>query len=118
MRTEYQDIVNFLIVYIKEAHPVDEWHMKENESAGVLYEQPKTMERRMEMAHTFVEETEVGASLLVDDITNPANACYAAWPERIYIIGADGRIAYKGGLGPGDFKPGEAEAFIRAEYLN
>jgi hypothetical protein len=30
-------------------------------------------------------------------------------PDRLYIIDAAGRVAYKGGRGPFGFKPGEME---------
>lgn len=46
------------------------------------------------------------------DIRNTANACYAAWPERLYVIGTDGRIAYKGGMGPFEFDTDELEQFL------
>jgi len=37
---------------------------------------------------------------------------FSAWPERIYIVGTDGRIAYQGGHGPYDFHPEEAQAAL------
>ena len=37
---------------------------------------------------------------------------YAALPERLYVVGGDGRIAYKGGMGPMFFKPAEWEEAI------
>jgi type I thyroxine 5'-deiodinase len=42
-----------------------------------------------------------------------AEKAYAAWPERIYIIERGGRIIYKGGLGPFEFKPEEAAEALR-----
>jgi hypothetical protein len=38
-------------------------------------------------------------------------------PERLYLIGRDGRIAYKGGVGPMFFQPGDWEQAI-AKYLD
>ena len=52
------------------------------------------------------------APTLVDDIRNTANACYAAWPERLYVIDTDGRVAYKGGMGPFQFDTDELEGFL------
>lgn len=105
-----------MIVYIKEAHPSDEWQMKSNEEEGVVYTQPKTMDERLNMAQTFVDQTEIGLPVLVDDISNTANACFAAWPERIYVIGTDGKIAYKGEPGPTGFDPDELDEFLQG-YL-
>jgi hypothetical protein len=42
-----------------------------------------------------------------------AEKAFAAWPERIYILGAGGRVLYKGGMGPFEFKPEEAEASLK-----
>ena len=113
LRQQYQSAANFLIVYIKEAHPEDEWQMESNVSSGVVFSQPKTMGERMEMAQAFVENMGVDTPLLVDDISNPANACYAAWPERIYVIDTSGTIVYKSAMGPGGFKPEEVDAFLK-----
>jgi iodothyronine deiodinase-like protein len=54
--------------------------------------------------------------LAIDGIENAADKAYAAWPERIYVIGAGGTIIYKGGMGPFGFKPDEAKAALVA-YL-
>jgi len=40
---------------------------------------------------------------------------YAGWPDRLYLIGKNGRIAFKGGPGPKGFLPAELEAAIKAE---
>jgi Ca2+-binding EF-hand superfamily protein len=44
---------------------------------------------------------------------NAVEKAYAGWPDRIYIVGADGAIAYKGGPGPAGFRPHEAEEALR-----
>ena len=49
-------------------------------------------------------------------MSNAVDTAYAALPERLYLIGADGRVAYKGGMGPMFFQPKEWEAAI-AELL-
>jgi hypothetical protein len=45
---------------------------------------------------------------------NVAEAAYAAWPERLYVVAAGGRIAYRGGLGPFDFSTEEMERAVVA----
>lgn len=92
--------------------------MDSNREGDVVYGQPKTFDERLELAQTFVEKMNVATPTLVDDIQNTAMACYAAWPERIYVVGTDGRIEYKGGMGPFDFKPEELESFLRERYGN
>jgi hypothetical protein len=44
---------------------------------------------------------------------NRVDNLFAAWPERIFIIGADGRVAYAGAQGPWGFKPEEAERSLK-----
>lgn len=115
LREEYGRLAEFVIVYIKEAHPENEWQMDSNRDGQVVYEQPKTFEERLGLAKTFVDRMEVKTPALVDDIRNTGLACYAAWPERIYVIDTDGRIAYKGGVGPFYFKPEELAEFLRTK---
>jgi hypothetical protein len=40
---------------------------------------------------------------------------YMGWPDRLYLIGKDGRIAWKGDPGPAGFKPQQLEAAIQKE---
>jgi type I thyroxine 5'-deiodinase len=112
IRKDFSEKAEFLMVYIKEAHPGDEWQMDSNVEGNVVFEQPKTFEARLDVAKTFVDRMKVDAPTLVDDIRNTALACYAAWPERIYVIDREGRIRYKGGVGPFYFDPEGLRAFL------
>ncbi len=49
---------------------------------------------------------------LSDEITNEVDRAYAALPDRLYLIDAEGRVAYRSGPGPRGFKPPELEAAI------
>ena len=53
---------------------------------------------------------------LVDEMDDGACMAYNAMPERLYLVGADGTIAYKGGIGPMLFMPDEWETAI-GDYL-
>jgi hypothetical protein len=52
---------------------------------------------------------------LIDDMDNTANESYAGWPDRLYLIGQGGKVAFHGGRGPFGFLPDELEAAIEAE---
>ena len=52
---------------------------------------------------------------LVDGVDDAVGKRWAAWPDRLFLVGKDGRIAYAGAPGPGGFKPDELEAAIKAE---
>ena len=108
--------MNFLTIYIKEAHPEDEWQLGENETKGVCYMQPTTLEQRIVIANDFVARFDYQMSLVVDSMENLVNESYAAWPERLYVVDEAGKVAYKGGVGPFGFKPEELEAWLEEHY--
>ena len=116
MHDQYGDRAEFVTVYIKEAHPEDEWQMDSNEDEGVCYPQPKTMEQRLAIANDFVKRLDYPLPLLVDPIDNPANQLYAGWPERFYVIDESGKIVYKGEPGPFGFHPEEVEAWLAERF--
>lgn len=112
MAERYADRALFRTVYIKEAHAEDGWQMDANVEDDVCYAQPRTFDARLGIARDFVRRFDYGIPLLVDGIDDPAKELYAGWPERLYVIGADGRIAYKGEPGPFGFHPEEVEAWL------
>jgi len=115
MQQRFGEQADFLTVYIKEAHPEDEWQMDANEDQGVCYRQPRTLDERVAIARDFVQRFDYGLPLLVDSMENVAEEAFAAWPERLYVI-EDGRIAYKGGVGPRDFNPDELEKWLEQRF--
>jgi type I thyroxine 5'-deiodinase len=104
---QYSHVADFAYIYIKEAHADDEWQVEKNKVGDVIFNQPQTFEERLILAQAFQEAMGTETTILVDDITNTANAAYAAWPERIYVLDTDGKIIYKGRMGPFYFDPDE-----------
>lgn len=113
---DYKDHVDFLTVYVREAHPTDEWQMKSNVKDDVCYAQPKTMEQRVAIANDFTKRYKFPLPFGIDDMSNAANDAYAAWPERLYIIDESGHIAYRGGMGPFNYNPTEVRDWLAARY--
>jgi len=105
-----------MTVYIKEAHPEDEWQMDVNEKEGVCYPQPRTLEERVAIAKDFQGKFRYAIPMLVDGIDNRADSLYAGWPERLYILDEDGRVAYKGETGPFGYHPEEVEAWLAQRF--
>ena len=70
----------------------------------------------MIIANDFVKRFQYTIPLLVDPIQNSANAAYSAWPERFYIIDETGKIAYKGGPGPFEYKPEEVVQWLSKRF--
>jgi hypothetical protein len=116
MYREYGDRARFLTVYIKEAHPEDEWQMESNVEEDVCYRQPRSTAERVAIARDFTQRFRYSMPLLVDPIENPGNAVYAGWPERIYILDEQRTIVYKGDTGPFGFHPEEAEEWLAQRF--
>jgi type I thyroxine 5'-deiodinase len=110
----FSDRAEFLTIYIKEAHPEDEWQMTINEDQGVCYKQPKTLPERVAIAKDFAQRFDYKIPMVVDPMENPAEEAYAGWPERLYVIDESGTVAYKGRQGPFGFDPDELEAWLDA----
>ena len=119
---DYQNRVQFLAIYIREAHPKDGWwlgggitglalKLSGTKAAFDIYD-PKTMNERRQVAERCKTALDYDIPILVDDIDDPVNKAYAALPTRLYLVGDDGRIVYSGGLGPFGFKPPELKIAI------
>ena len=50
---------------------------------------------------------------VIDDEDNTVSAAYDVFPDRLYVIGVDGRIAYKGKHGPHGFSPAEVDRWLK-----
>jgi hypothetical protein len=61
---------------------------------------------RAEIARDFASQFKVSLPILVDTIDNKVENAYTAMPDRIYVIDAHGKIAYKSDPGPAGFKAG------------
>lgn len=103
-------------MYVREAHPTDEWQMKSNLKDEVCYAQPKTLEQRVAIANDFIKRFNFPLPFGIDDMSNGADIAYAAWPERLYVIDESGHIAYRGGMGPFNYKPAELREWLAAKY--
>jgi hypothetical protein len=113
---DYKDHADFLTVYIREAHPTDEWQMKSNLKEDVCYAQPTTLAQRLAIGNDFTKRFKFPLPFGVDEMSNAANDAYAAWPERLYIVDESGRIAYRGGMGPFHYNTKEVRTWLAARY--
>lgn len=113
MYAKYKGKADFRIIYIREAHPTDGWQVRANERDGVLVKNHKSEEERAQAARACATGLKISIPILIDDMNDTVEKAYQGWPDRIYIVGADGKIAYKGAKGPAGFKPKEAEAALK-----
>jgi hypothetical protein len=128
LHQKYRDDVEFIVGYVKEAHPTDKWWLGRSRTQRLLHEwsgnparldvvDPVTLEQRREVAASCQTNLFDGVvPLYVDAMDDAVSARYAGKPTRIYLIGKDGRVLYNPGIGPFGFSPDELEKTI-AEYL-
>lgn len=100
------------MVYIREAHPDDGWQVPQNRRDKIVIDDPKTDEERLNVARDFAKQFKLKLPILVDTIDDTVEKAYSGWPDRIYVVDAEGKIAYKGGPGPAGFKPADARPMI------
>ncbi len=100
------------MVYIKEAHPTDGRVSPGNARGGISIPDPKTYAERADVAHKACTELKITLPCLVDGMNDAANKAYAAWPDRIYVVDATGKIAVRGGPGPSGFAPSITETRV------
>jgi hypothetical protein len=111
----FGDAVAFFVVYIREAHPEDGWVLESNRDDGILVADPQTEAERGEVAVACSVRFELDVPVLIDGVDDEVGRRYGGWPDRLYLIGADGRIAYQGGEGPSGFRVEELQAAIERE---
>ena len=96
--------MEFYLVYIQEAHASDGWQMEINEKEKVVYDYPKDYDDRVSIAGACSTNLGIEFPPLVDTIDNKTEVAYTAWPDRLYIIDNNGKIAFKSAAGPFGFK--------------
>ena len=114
MYEKYGRDAAFYVVYIGEAHPSDAWQLPSNIRDQVIYSSPKDMASRAELAEVCVVRLGIKIPAVVDRFDDATEKAYTGWPDRLYLIGVDGRVAYKSRPGPFGFKPEDLEAALRA----
>jgi len=97
---KYKDQVQFYIVYIREAHASDAWQVPNNLIENILFEEPTTDDERTEVASACQIALDLNMPMLVDRIDNDVDNKYVGLPMRLFLVDADGRIAYAGDKGP------------------
>lgn len=65
--------------------------------------QPRTDAERSQVAESCAAKLKLSIPFVVDEVNNRVGEAYTGWPDRLYLVGKDGRIAYKGGPGPRGF---------------
>lgn len=99
-------------MYILEAHPSDVWQMKSNLEDKVVFASPKNEEERAFVAGACVRKLGIKFPAVLDGFDNTVEKAYTGWPDRLYLIDRNGKIAYKSRPGPFGFKPDDLKAAL------
>jgi hypothetical protein len=79
----FADRVAFLTLYVPEAHP------------GDRYPQPDNIEQKMRFAHERHRRDALGWPVVVDGIGGRLHQQLDPKPNAVYLMGADGRVAFR-----------------------
>lgn len=112
LQQKYRDRAAFYVVYIQEAHPVDLWQMQSNVKEGVLVSSTKTLGDREKAAGSCVLHLGIKIPAVIDLPDDRVERAYTGWPDRLYVVDRDGRVAFKSAAGPFGFQPDQVEATL------
>lgn len=100
----YRDIAEFRIVYISEAHAIDDPRPTEFAKLKGIFES-QDFGQRCTTAEMMMAEENITIPCIIDEMDNYAGEAYKALPDRIFVVATDGRLAIAAARGPRGFKP-------------
>jgi Iodothyronine deiodinase len=77
-----------------------------------VFASPKNEQERGVIAGACVRKLGIKFPAVLDEFGNSTEQVYTGWPDRIYLIDPQGKIAYKSKPGPFGFKPEELAAAL------
>ena len=105
--------VDFLTIYIIEAHPEGSWSFPSHKYS---MKQAETLDNRIAAAHVIRDDVTERCPIAVDLMDNDAAAIFRAFPERLYVIDED-RIVYKGRPGPCGYNLNDMTNFLDELFI-
>ena len=108
LHDRHGDEVAFFIVYIREAHPEDGWVLADNRRQEIAVVDPTSLDERAEAAGACAVRLRTRIPILLDDVDDAVALAYGGWPDRLYLIGRDGRVAFQGERRAGRLQAGRA----------
>jgi hypothetical protein len=87
--------------------------MPSNVQQKVIFNLPQNYEQRNSLADSCVTKLNIRIPALIDNFANTTELAYTGWPDRIYVIGRDGRVAFKTAAGPFGFETSGMEQTLK-----
>jgi len=102
---KYQDKAEFVMVYIREAHP-ESIIQVQKDGKGLLkkFEQSDNFAQRLDNAQYCYGLLKLPFPIVVDGDDNKVKEAYAGWPIRLMVVDEKGKVAFDGGKGPKGFQ--------------
>jgi hypothetical protein len=86
--------------------------MQSNVEDKVVFASPRNEDERALVAGACVRKLGIKIPAVLDEFGNSTDQAYTGWPDRLYLIDAAGRVAYKSKPGPFGFKPDELKSAL------
>jgi hypothetical protein len=106
---DYKDIAEFRIVYISEAHAIDDRRPVPYAIDKGIKEH-KTYGERCSVAQRLVDEGKLTIPSVIDKMDNHVDKAYDAHPNRLFLVRKDGKLGVAGGRGPWGWEPSMEQA--------
>ena len=111
----YRDRALFLLAYLREAHPEGEaWQSTINRREGISLPEARSGPERAEHAALCRRELKVPFEAALDGLDGKAEAAFAAFPSRVFVIDARGTVTFSSALDVESFRPEALEAALVA----
>jgi hypothetical protein len=108
---QFNDDIEFFLIYIREAHPHDGWQTPQNLYEDIVFNEPTNEDERAEVGHACQIGLDLKYPMLIDSVDNDVEEKYLGAPIRLYVIDPEGRLTYVGDRGPRGF---DAESWVTA----
>lgn len=108
----YHNGVEFLLVYVREAHGAQSWQSTINEREGIDLPDPTTFEQKRSYATACVRKLKIPFVAVVDGLDRATEQAYSGWPSRLYLIDRQGRIAFNSPLDELNFDASKLESAL------
>ncbi len=86
-----------------------------NRDMGIRVNDPTSDEERHDVAVTCALRLNIRMPVVIDAIDDSIARAYGALPDRLYLIGKGGNVAFQGAPGPIGFRSKELELAIESE---
>ncbi len=101
--SDFKDRAEFLFVYIREAHPDSVISVLDEKKSEVLEKIPQADSdaRRTQSAAICQRTFDLQLPVAVDEIDNSVGKAYSGWPNRMVVVGTNGKVMFATAGSPG-----------------